>query len=1427
MPAGSWNLGRLRKVVQKMNLNTSSTIRIRDTSALSNDYFNIKHIPSEFTMGKNLIKFRANSGNLVDGSKIHIEIIDSAGNPIYYEPLNYIEKDGSRVIAVWIYKDLTPPGPCTIYIAGRASRNVSTGENFLHSNNYKAPNFKNFPNVIWSRTISISPEKQNSTEIIFGQDPRVTVRERSVSYQQPINVADVYLVKSGSGNSSESRISIERIPDTSNTTTTNILSNNVAPTRFEGAGSRNSPNRSAGQVSAPLAVPSWNVSDRDSATIIDTSIDEAIFGQAAEASAETVAPAEITSVGYGFSTGESRLRLAGSAFAPLSASMEGGYFKLVSPLVVPEAGTALESSNTTIIPYEKHGNNTISGLASVGIAKTLSGSYIFRVNKVESTTTARVSQIEGIGHQAGTEGAFGFPTIKSTNNTQASSTTVGAPKPYVIDEIFTCTNFTSSHIEPFVTVNSLQSQSFAEIILSNIEPLTGDVYKVKTQYKAVGQLGDFVDAGDTILEDIEMLEDVTSFENIPSIGMIFNRIGYFTSLADFAKYWSVNGASTGPEVSISPSHTPGTLMSSITLSPDEPYNNINKRFAYIHLKEEYRPKLTTNTYYNLNIDVTNTNTNESSTSMPHLIRSRLDVYISGSAGTINSDNDFLYAYSNNTSINNSELIYPSNSVLADEKGFGVRIGTIELTESEISQGIISFPFTSTKNQKVDVILVLRRGTWSIANVSLLASKESGFSPNYTRINVRVPSEFIRTPMTFKFTYFDYQSAQATVVSEIFPIEFNGDNLYLQGENNLLTGSMFIGNTLSSGIEQAGRNSAFVRSVGYEGYHGVLNGVGQGGFFIYSGSIKLATTNYFTLGFEEFGAAAGDFQGVGFELVDDNDTGHLIFHTNPSVLDIKASAFFIGNTNSQFISGSNGNIEISSSNFHLEPNGDVTIGGDATILGTVTAEDIFTPAQSPLTDGSGLLQTTITSASAFISASGEAGFLGDRTGSYGILFNQSGSTMQVKQGPNGRVIMDTNAQFFDGLNQGRTLYGPAVQCLTPHRKLRLAAAQSDYVPLYADESNPLGILEEDYNAQGGVDDLDLQRGRSIIPSFYFNPQDDYLVIMYNATTMTYHDQDGPLHPVTFNNSGEDADCEDFSPEGSFNTGPNQLSGFAPLLPNFDLQEVFKDVFPFIDDFDDQMDFGLNDDSSPGMNRAAAHLRFILDISDPSVHTNLAVPGTYPEVLSDQPSVFTTGGKTDRRTFMSRTGFGSFPRPFSNEHPEQSSTDSSLGPGDHPENRYPIHNPGIIVINAAGTCDDSGMFTNLQGKNITIRGEIKRGNTAGGNGTIIGCTEIGYFVKDIRVIMCKKIQLEGLIQSFELNTAAGEVFQAIFAFGEYLYTSKYNELGRLLQPIYTYYTGSEDSGINNSSNFDPSNSATYAGNVFLVPGVGCGTSMEYPD
>ena len=141
----------------------------------------------------------------------------------------------------------------------------------------------------------------------------------------------------------------------------------------------------------------------------------------------------------------------------------------------------------------------------------------------------------------------------------------------------------------------------------------------------------------------------------------------------------------------------------------------------------------------------------------------------------------------------------------------------------------------------------------------------------------------------------------------------------------------MGQVVDTGIEAAGVNSAYIRSVGYAGFES-SSVSGIGGFAIFSGSVSASfkTTE--------------SYDGVGLEL-HDGSSGSFRFRTltpdGTSELDIKTNKFFFGREGVQFISGSDDKIEISSSNFHLDNDGSVTMQGTitATAGGTIGGFDI--------------------------------------------------------------------------------------------------------------------------------------------------------------------------------------------------------------------------------------------------------------------------------------------------------------------------------------------------------------------------------------------------------------------------------------------------------------------------------------------------------
>jgi len=252
-----------------------------------------------------------------------------------------------------------------------------------------------------------------------------------------------------------------------------------------------------------------------------------------------------------------------------------------------------------------------------------------------------------------------------------------------------------------------------------------------------------------------------------------------------------------------------------------------------------------------------------------------------------------------------------------------------------------------------------------ADFELLANTDV---PNVREISykVAIPTEQLNDPKTIKIQFLNKNGDVSNTEILIEDVIFEGGNVYIGGSQSLVTGSLFIANAIGSGLEIGGHSSGFMKSVGYEGQISASEGKGPGGFIIYSGSNAL-----------QMGADV--LTGVGMQFVGDNDDRHLIFSTaDGGILDVKTDKFFIGTQNSQFISGSDSNIEISSSLFHLDPKNELLIiGADAVIEGGLSADRIFTPATI------GGSPSNINNASSSITQDGFAKFVSASIGGWDI------------------------------------------------------------------------------------------------------------------------------------------------------------------------------------------------------------------------------------------------------------------------------------------------------------------------------------------------------------------------------------------------------------------------------------------------------------
>ena len=1004
------------------------TYDVQDTSLTSPDYFEIVEFPAKFTAGKNIIKLRGNRSNLVDGSNINIEILDYNDNPVFYKPILYTERDGTRVISVYIFPE-TSPGPARVYLTGRALRDES-GRPLRFSQDYNSQDYLNRPNLIWSRSITIAPTEANSSEIIFVRQPKVTITESVQPYLQPVTTTNIF---------------------------TKQYSSDIASNLSQGFGYQ-----TAAPVSTLLPITPASLTN-DGTNISQPIVPANVFtsnisvGDTIETSGATTtsSPTSLV-VGQGVNFTLSPTSTSHEQFR-FSASMNNGVLVVTNPLIQADPNAyvfgTVQNGYSVAIPIGV--NVTPTQMVQVNAAGQvrLYGTWTFGIKSVLNSTTARVVQIDGFTsnnfntndvpswHLRGGSATqtTGFPNM----NTEAAFTAGGYS--VISNRILSANNFTASFIEPYVVTQTENSASFADIILSDIEPETGDVFKVKTLYKPSGMFGDFIDLGDTILEEQELLVDTNSFETNVTVGAVYEHFGRFESLSEINTYWELRPIPSQPTIKLYGqlyASIPGSLFRTSDLYYDDSdliggakiqfYGTALNTYqlnqgTLFRIKSAYQPKLYANTTYKVRAKLL-LHSIDSLSVDSRIPFPRLDVYISGSQPTTVSDN-IIIAGQASLPTNWRETL---TGVFADGSEAGYHIGTVTCAKIENTRVDIEFIFkVSEDTPKANIGFMLRSGDWTIADVELKSYKESGFSPNYVRIGKRVPTEHLKTPLTFKFQYYDYTGKLANQQTTAYGVVFQGDNFYIDGVNNILTGSLFLGNTIGTGVEMAGVNSAFIRSVGYYGYSAsrAPGNAKNGGFLIYSGSVLPQEKNYYS---------NSTYKGVGMELVADDDSGHLIFHTNPSILDIKARSFFIGNANSQFISGANSNIEISSSLFHLDPaTNTLVIGADAVINSTLTVDEIFTPATIAGAP------STVNNASSSIKSDGFAKFVSASIGGFSITPNTiksvnngislkangqiTGSELVLRRtvGSTQYTYLDTLAGVADFSNVGRVLYYPYV------------------------------------------------------------------------------------------------------------------------------------------------------------------------------------------------------------------------------------------------------------------------------------------------------------------------------------------------------------------------------------------------------------------
>jgi hypothetical protein len=514
--------------------------------------------------------------------------------------------------------------------------------------------------------------------------------------------------------------------------------------------------------------------------------------------------------------------------------------------------------------------------------------------------------------------------------------------PLLSDNIYA--NYTASYVDWNVpATSSYRFDTFIDVDIKNMRTFSGDVYRLKVYGASDSSQGDFPVLLDTIVESPELLVD-TDVASFPL------RSGYLQSQAHIDKYWANYGGDNAA-ATLQPYYTM-SLADAVYLSGSyDEFNSVGRfelRKPYeFTVKKDIPYTLSFNAYGKKTLKTINPGGDQKN-------YGKLMVHLSGS----NIAGDSRLNITHKTTFGQS-LTNATNQ----------KVG-LELKDDD-PDTIVEFPrvshtfypkFKLDKIKNDDTILQFRieAGDWYISDISLRPAQDTGFSPDEMKIRVPIGVNTLR-PDNFDLLieYYDINGNTAEAITFKDNIGISGSALVVEGNDNLLTGSLYIGGLQGEGIELAGANSAYMRSIGYEGFTSASIGepgaglsigdnTGYGGFMIWSGSV--------------LPDAPDDYKGAGLEI-HDGTTGtnesFFKFRTNPSQFKVKTNNFFFGSASSgsiNYVSGSNGNLEISSSNFELQRDGDVVMQG------TITAEaggtiGGFTIGSDSLTATNFVLNTT--------------------------------------------------------------------------------------------------------------------------------------------------------------------------------------------------------------------------------------------------------------------------------------------------------------------------------------------------------------------------------------------------------------------------------------------------------------------------------------
>lgn len=236
----------------------------------------------------------------------------------------------------------------------------------------------------------------------------------------------------------------------------------------------------------------------------------------------------------------------------------------------------------------------------------------------------------------------------------------------------------------------------------------------------------------------------------------------------------------------------------------------------------------------------------------------------------------------------------------DGLGYFVATSTASAYTYEEKSHIITPQYNGTGS----LCLALKYGTYYLSDIEVKPYSDNNTSLAEMRFRIPTPETKRNESLSLYPTYIganDKVIGVGTLVNagcgggfSIYT-EVTGSNLIISYGDNLIEGSLFVGNNLRTGVEISGENNAMIRSVGYSGFYSASNDLGNSGFLLYSGSVLSGSGDY--------------YRGVGLELHGGYNSGSLRYRVDDSgsFLEVSGTIYATDGYFSGTISASNGHI----------------------------------------------------------------------------------------------------------------------------------------------------------------------------------------------------------------------------------------------------------------------------------------------------------------------------------------------------------------------------------------------------------------------------------------------------------------------------------------------------------------------------------------